>query len=304
MSTKKLILLFVLGMTLSLTGCGRTIDPEWLENKYAQSPHDFIMVGEQRVHYRDQGTGEVIVLLHGTAASLHTWDAWTTQLSRHYRIIRMDLPGFGLTGPSPHNRYQVSDDLVFLKAFLDRLQLDQVHLVGSSLGGRIAWEYSLHHPQQVRSLTLINALGYPQEAWPLPIQLGQLPVFDTLMSRFQPRFVFTHSLQDLYFDPGQVTPELVDRYYELSLFPGNRAAFPMRVKARLDQDSARISQITQPTLILWGQADRYFPLTAAYRFADDIPNATLRVYARAGHLPMEELPEQSAGDFMSFLRNL
>jgi len=132
--------LIVLVCSLLLSACGVSPDQDALLEKYTNSHSKFVSLDGNRVHYRDEGQGEVIVLLHGTASSLHTWDEWVQGLSKEYRVIRMDLPGFGLTGPDQENRYEVDDDVAFLNNFLAKLGLNSVHLAGSSLGGRIAWE--------------------------------------------------------------------------------------------------------------------------------------------------------------------
>ncbi|WP_197472233.1 alpha/beta fold hydrolase, partial [Oleiphilus sp. HI0067] len=108
----------VLVLSALLSACSQSIDPQVLEQKYTNSSSSFMELDGNRIHYRDEGEGDVIVLIHGTASSLHTWDAWTESLKQHYRIIRMDLPGFGLTGPDHKDRYEVSDDVTFLKQFL------------------------------------------------------------------------------------------------------------------------------------------------------------------------------------------
>jgi pimeloyl-ACP methyl ester carboxylesterase len=224
------------------------------------------------------------------------------ELSKQYRVIRMDLPGFGLTGPDQENRYEVEHDVAFLSGFLARLGLDRVHLVGSSLGGRIAWEYSLSHPSQAKSLTLINALGYPQERWPPAIALAQWPLVDKIMTQVSPRFLYETGLKEVYFNESQVTDAIVDRYYDLSRYPGNLDAFPRRVKARLDTDADKITLISVPTLILWGREDIYFPVENALRFHQDIKGSRIYVYSGVGHLPMEEAPTRSLTDFIKFIR--
>jgi pimeloyl-ACP methyl ester carboxylesterase len=284
-----------------LTVCSDNIDTRWLEKKYTNSASRFILIDGNRVHYRDEGEGEAIILIHGTASSLHTWDQWTEVLSKKYRVIRMDLPGFGLTGPDHSDRYQVADDVDFLKTFLNELQIDSAHAVGSSLGGRIAWQFALQHPNRVQTLGLMNALGYPQERWPPPIQMAQWPVFDEVMKRFSPRFMYEIGLKDVYHDASLVNEEIIDRYFEISRYPGNLAAFPSRVKARLDKDSDQIKQVQVPTLIMWGEKDRYFPAENAYRFHQDIRDSKLVVYRSIGHLPMEETPEHSVQDYIEFL---
>lgn len=277
------------------------INSQWLERKYTNHASRFISIDGNRVHYRDEGVGDVIVLIHGTASSLHTWDHWAKVLKQHYRVIRMDLPGFGLTGPDPSERYEVSDDVVFLRGFLDQLGISKAHIVGSSLGGRIGWQFALDHSHRVQTLTLMNALGYPQESWPPPIEMAQWSVMDELVKRFSPRFMYEIGLKDVYHDASLVNEQLVDRYYEISRYPGNLAAFPPRVQARLDQDSNHIKNIRVPTLIMWGQEDRYFPVESAHRFKQDIAHASMRIYPDVGHLPMEELPQLSVKDFVRFI---
>ena len=294
-----LIKIFILGALLS--ACSSHIDKSILIKKYSNQYSQFLNIQDMQVHYRDEGKGEVILLLHGTASSLHTWDQWTDRLIKDYRVIRLDLPGFGLTGPHPRDQYEVNNDVEFIQAFLNQLGLENVHLVGSSLGGRISWEYSLIHPKQVKSLTLINSLGYPQKAWPPAIQLAQWPIFDSLVANISPRFMFEIGLKEIYFDEDIVNADLIDRYYDLAHFPGNMDAFPKRVKAKLDNQSNQIKNITVPTLILWGEEDLFFPVKRALDFHHDIPHSTVITYGNVGHLPMEEVPKASVDDFLAFL---
>ncbi len=306
---KSLILcLTTFAMVLTLNACSGGLDKPALIEKYSNKESKFIWVSGMQVHYRDEGVGELVVLLHGTASSLHTWDQWAEQLSEEYRVIRLDLPGFGLTGPHPQDKYQVSDDVQFLKEFLQKLLVNskpqKLHLVGNSLGGRIAWQYSLAHSQQVKSLTLMNSLGYPQAQWPPAIEMAQWPILDSIVANFSPRFMFEDGLKHIYFDDALVTQKLVDRYYQLANFPGNMAAFPKRVKAKLDTHSDDIKNISVPTLVQWGAQDEYFPVARAHDFKRDIVNSKMKIYADIGHLPMEETPQQSVQDFRLFLDSL
>lgn len=296
--------ILVVSLCILLSACNNAIDQNFLEQKYTNASSKFIHIEDQRIHYRDEGSGDVILLIHGTASSLHTWDEWADELKKKFRVVRMDLPGFGLTGPDLSDRYEVSDDTKLLSKFLTALNIESAHLVGSSLGGRIAWQYALDNPKQVTTLTLMNALGYPQEKWPPPIEMAQWPIFDSVMEKFSPRFMYTIGLKDVYYNDSMVTDTLVDRYFELSRFPGNLTAFPKRVKARLDKDSSLIPKIRVPTLVIWGEEDLYFPVEAAYRFNKDIPKSEIVVFPNVGHLPMEEVPEISVNRFIDFLNRM
>lgn len=294
----------ILISSLLLSACSSVLDQDKLIEKYSNAHSKFMQLDGNRIHYRDEGQGEVLILLHGTASSLQTWDAWVTELSKQYRVIRMDLPGFALTGPDHQNRYEVKDDVAFLHAFLSKLNLEKVHLAGSSLGGRIAWQFSLDHPEKTNTLTLLNALGYAQEAWPPAIEVAQWPLMDKVMTIFSPRFLYALGLKEVYFNTEQVNDDIVDRYYELSRYPGNLDAFPRRVKAVLDKHAHNIQNITIPSLILWGEEDIYFPVKNAYRFQQDIRHSKIHVYPNVGHLPMEEVPSQSVADYIHFLNSV
>ncbi|MEZ8826140.1 alpha/beta fold hydrolase [Vibrio amylolyticus] len=295
-----LLLLFV----VVLVGCGNGANVDWIERKYTNETSEFIWVDDKKIHFRDEGSGQAVVLIHGTSSSLHAWEQWAEKLKESYRVIRMDLPGSGLTGHKSGNQYEIQDDVVFLSAFYEKLGIESMHIVGSSLGGKIAWEYSLQYPDKVMSLTLINALGYVQKSWPTAIELAQLPVFDKVIENFMPKFAVKQSLKEVYFDQRLITEELVNRYYELSLYKRNREAFTLRVKASLDTGSDRIANISPPTLILWGKEDAYFPVENAFRFEKDILNSKLIVYENVGHLPMEEAPKKSVADFSRFVETL
>ena len=296
------IIFTLLLMTSFLTACSDHPSQQQIVAKYTDSASKFISIRGNQIHYKDEGEGEIIVLIHGTASSLHTWDLWQQLLSKQFRVIRMDLPGFGLTGPDKMDRYEVTDDIDFLKTLLAKLNIEQAHFVGNSLGGRIAWQYTIEYPEAVKTLTLMNALGYPQESWPPAIQLAMSPGMETIMPLVSSRFIFSQSLNDIYFNRELITEQTIDRYFELSLVAGNAEAFPKRVKAKLDDQWQKIDQVSVPTLILWGKEDQYFSAANAMRFATDIPDAKVKLYENVGHLPMEEIPKQSSSDFIKFIQ--
>jgi pimeloyl-ACP methyl ester carboxylesterase len=150
----------------------------------------------------------------------------------------------------------------------------------------------------------MNALGYPQEKWPLPIELAQWPILDSIFASVSPRVFFSSSLKEIYFDDNLVNDALIDRYHGLANYPGNLDAFPKRVKAKLDTQPELIKGVTVPTLVMWGEEDIYFPVENAYRFQQDIPGASLKVYQNVGHLPMEEIPQKSVTDYRAFVESL
>ncbi len=280
---------------------------EQLKARWAPPPSTFIAVKGQQVHLRDEGPRddpEPMVLLHGTSASLHTWDGWAEALKPAHRVIRFDLPGFGLTGPAADGDYTIGAYVRFTVAVLDALGVRRAVLAGNSLGGNIAWELAVAHPDRVAKLILVDAGGYPLMHTSLPIgfRIAQLPVLNRLGLISLPRGVVESSVRDVYGDPSKVTPALVDRYYELTLRAGNRAALPERFRQQTHGEHAdQIPKVASPTLILWGGKDRLIPPDHAERFHRDIAGSTLVRFDALGHVPHEEDPAATAAAVAHFL---
>lgn len=275
---------------------------KYLEAKYAGPPSRFMRVNGLRVHYRDQGRGPAVVLLHGLASSLHAWDGWTRVLDKRFRVVRMDLPAFGLTGPNPARDYSYAAYDAFLTAFLDKLGIETCALAGNSLGGGIAWAYAWRHPKRVSKLILVDPAGLPTgKPLPLFMRAARLPLLRELLRRMALRGLVRTSLQEAYADPAKVTPALVDRYYELILGPGVRGAVVDLVQNRFPDQAEKLALIKAPTLIMWGEKDPWMPAAQARIFARQIPRSRVILYPGVGHAPMEETPVRTAEDALKFL---
>ncbi len=281
---------------------------EELSERWAQPPSEFVQVQGMDVHIRDTGPRNdrpPVVLLHGTSASLHTWKGWAGTLDERRRVIRFDLPGFGLTGPYPGEDYSVERYVDFVTAMLDELKLDEVVLAGNSFGGQLAWETAVAAPERVSQLILVDAAGYPLDPEDMPIgfKMAQVPGMKPLMSRLLPRGMIESSVRQVYGDPEKITPELVDRYYELTLRKGNREALFERFEAGVASQapSKRLAQLDVPTLILWGGRDKLIPLASARRFAEDITDSKLMIFDELGHVPHEEAPQATVDAVQRFL---
>jgi pimeloyl-ACP methyl ester carboxylesterase len=280
---------------------------EGLVARWAPPPSEFIDLDGQLVHLRDVGPRAdpvPIVLLHGTSASLHTWEGWMPELARTRRVIAFDLPGFGLTGPRADSDYGGDADARFTLALLDRLQVPRAVLVGNSLGGMVAWRVATLAPQRVDRLVLIDAAGLPDSLGTLPLgwQLARLPLIGAIGEWALPRAVVVQGLVAVYGDPERITTEQVDRYFELTLREGNRAALRERIRQfEPDADAGRIDTLTQPTLILWGALDSVIPVAAGREFQRRIPGSTLVVFDQLGHVPQEEDPAASLAPVKAFL---
>jgi pimeloyl-ACP methyl ester carboxylesterase len=271
---------------------------ESLVPRWAPAPSDFIDVDGLLVHVRDQGPSSdplPLVLIHGTGASLHTWEGWATELARTRRVISFDLPGFGLTGPYPNQAdgdYRDARYVAFTRLLLARLGVGRAIVAGNSLGGAIAWQLALADPERVAGLVLVDAAGHEvvPESVPLGFRLAQLPVLREGMRWVLPRRAVESSVVDVYGNPARVRGETVDRYYELTLREGNRAALMQRMDQLAPGPVARLPEIRVPTLILWGERDRLIPPRWGQAFQQAIPGSRLVNFPDLGHVPQEENP--------------
>lgn len=278
-----------------------------LKPRWALPPSEFLAIDGMLVHLRDQGPRDdpaPIVLLHGTSASLHTWEGWVTSLQAKRRVISLDLPGFGLTGPFPDGDYRMSHYSAFLAHVLDQLQVPRAVVAGNSFGGQLAWQFALDHPQRVERLVLVDSAGYPRNATSIPIgfRLAQIPALAPLMANLLPRQMIEASIRNVYGDPSKVSDELIDRYYELTLRAGNREALRQRfIQAEAGQGFTRIAELKVPTLIIWGGRDELIPPDNAERFKRDIQGSCLVLFDDLGHVPQEEDPARTVAVLMGFL---
>jgi pimeloyl-ACP methyl ester carboxylesterase len=270
--------------------------------KYGGGASRFITLDGVLVHYRDEGAGSPLVLIHGTSSSLHTWDDWVARLREHRRIVRLDLPGFGLTGPAPDRDYSAARYSHLVAALLARLGIDRADIAGNSLGGRVAMTLALEYPERVRRLVLVDAAGLSGQEPPRIFRIARTPVLNALLRWVTPRTLVRKNVAEVYGDPSRLTDALVDRYYDLLRREGNRGALLDRLNGPADPDlDGRVAEIRAPVLVEWGEKDRWIPVAFAHRLSGAIPGARLVTYAAAGHVPMEELPDATAADAEAFL---
>ncbi len=264
------------------------------------------------VHYRDEGNanGPVLVMIHGVVASLHTWDGWVQAMAGDYRIIRFDVPGFGLTGPARDGVYNAERMLKVMTSLLDFLQVGKASIIGNSLGGYIAWNFALAQPQRVEKLILLDPAGYQMRKVPWMIAAAELPGATWAMPLWMPRALIAQGIKEVYGDSGRIKEGVVQRYYDLTRRPGNRRGMMeiFRVllgvnRTELEGTGARVAELKMPTLLMWGELDRWISPKHVPLWQRDVPGLQVKVYAGVGHIPMEEIPELSAADALAFLRS-
>lgn len=311
------ILMRIFGVLLLLTALALALSRapdrpvETLVARWAPAPSDFVEVKGMVVHLRDEGPREdpnPVLLIHGTGASLHTWEGWVKVLKTRRRVVSFDLPGFGLTGPfagqyTPDD-YRGDTYARFVFDLMDRLQLPSAVVGGNSLGGEVAWRMAVMAPQRVSGLILVDAVGpaFTPQSLPIGFMIARVPVIGRISEFALPRAVIEESLADVYGHPDRVTPQLVDRYFELALRSGNRRALGLRMKQMVPgEDAEKIGTIRQPTLILWGGRDKLIPPVAARQFQQLITVSKLVMFNDLGHVPQEEDPARTVEPVKAFL---
>ena len=275
-----------------------------LEDRYLAEPADLRTVGPWRLHVRDSGLREApaVLLLHGFGASLQTWDVWAQGLSTTHRVIRIDLPGSGLSPPDPDRDYTDARSLQMLVRLLDDLGVLRASVVGHSMGGRIAWTFAARHPERTDKLVLVAPDGFASfgfeygKAMDVPASLG-------LMRHVLPQPLLRMNLQAAYAQPETLTDALTTRYHELLRAPGARQAMLDRLQQTVLQEPLPLlRQIRAPTLLVWGEADAMIPFANARDYLQAMPGSRLLSWPGVGHLPQEEAAQASLQGVADFLR--
>ena len=274
-----------------------------LEAVYLRTPADMIDVAGTRLDVRDSGPRDApaVILLHGFGSSLHTWEAWSTDLEADHRVIRFDLPGCGLSPPDPTGDYTDDRSMAVLIALMDQLGVARASIVGNSMGGRIAWTFAAAHPERVHRLVLVSPDGFASPGFAYG-RAPDVPIAVKAMRYVLPKPLMKMSLAPAYADPKVMTDDLATRYYDLMRAPGVRNAMIERMKQSVRDDPvSRLHTIQAPTLLLWGEQDRMIPFTNAADYVKAIPHATLAPLPGVGHLPQEEAPGRSLEILRKFL---
>ncbi|MGJ3236283.1 alpha/beta fold hydrolase [Marivirga sp.] len=281
------------------------------QEKYFTEESQYIEINSNKLHIRQMGEGFPLLLIHGSFSSLHTWQSWQKNLAQDFRTISVDLPGHGLTGPNPEAQYNTDYYAHLLWKLMKKLNYDSIAIAGNSMGGQVAYKMALLEPEKVKKLILLNSSGariandtakFKDQNNFSVFSLINHPVFSKLMTSITPKFLFKMSLEQVYYDKSKITEDKIQMYYDLMLHEGNRTATLKRFSQRAPSEFEKLAKIKIPSLIMWGEYDSWIPVEHAYRFDSILPNSTLKIYPNAGHVPMEEIPEETAKDAVEFLK--
>jgi pimeloyl-ACP methyl ester carboxylesterase len=251
--------------------------------------------------------GSTIILLHGGNGSIEFWIYNIPTLAQHHRVYAVDMVGSGKSD-YPDRSYSLTDQAEFLAGFMTALELDTATLIGNSMGGGIALAFTRLYPDRVDRLVLVDSMGFGREI-SLGIRLITLPA---IVSLLRPgRWMIPAMLKSNFYQGKQLPPEWLEYRYPIFAIPGRnsvilrlgqsnfnlRGVLPEVYQPILDS----LAQITQKTLIIWGEFDRIIPVKHAYIAAAALPNNQLEIFPNCGHHPYLEYPAKFDRLVLEFL---
>jgi pimeloyl-ACP methyl ester carboxylesterase len=301
-----------------------------LEAKYAMPPSQFVELSYRntlppasglsatrftdpgmtaRAHYRIRGPHDapVLLLLHGSNASLFTWEPWAKRLSDRFKVVSVDLPGHGLTGPVANHDYSSAGMVAFVAAFADKIGLQKFALAGNSMGGGVAARFAETNPDRVSALILVDAAGMPGKMGdriPLAFQLLRQPWLQPVLQQLNPKPLVREGLGKAIVRKSILTEQMIDLYTDMALLEGERGATFERFNqfgGDFNFVKDHVRALKMPVLILWGEEDHLIPVEAAHVWNAAVPGSKLIIYPATGHIPMEEVADKSAADVRQFL---
>ena len=302
------------------SGIHLDIPREELEEKYATGSSQFLdLYDGTRIHFRDEGNAKnpTVILLHGFNGSLLNFDRLVPLLVEDYRLVSIDLPGFGLTGAIPSADYSTESFIDTVTTLTTHLGIEKFSIAGNSMGGGVAWRYALNNPRKVESLILIASSGVMteedsrkfaerKENSPIVWRLMNSNILKRFLNYYTPKFFATQGLKVSVYDQKLANIEHAMQFHDLVLLEGSRnAILSMSMGSRSKMHGPEsLSRIEAPTLVIHGDKDNIIPIERSQVFEEYIDNVEVKIYSQIGHLPMYEDPNKTANDIKSFLQNL
>ena len=320
--TMKWIGIFIIAFLFVLVYSGIYLDipREELEAKYATGPSQFLDLPDgARIHFRDEGRSEspVIVLLHGFNGSLFNFERLVPLLAKDFRLISIDLPGFGLTGAIPSANYTTESFMDTVTRLTNQLGIEKFLIAGNSMGGGVAWRYTLENPTKVEGLILLASSGVGSKEDvkkfeerennpPIVWRLMNSTLFKKFLNYYTPKFFATEGLKRSVYDQKFADADHANQFHDLVLLQGSRnAILSMTMGGRRQMYGPEsLSKITSPTLVIHGEEDNIIGFERSLVFKENIDNAEIKIYPEIGHLPMYEDPVRTANDIIKFFKDL
>ena len=264
----------------------------------------FITWRGAELHYTEEGSGYPVLMIHGFGGSVRNFAKMADNLKGQFRVIRIDLPGFGLSdfpdmGDKPDYIGMYRDYLTFM---FDTLHLDSVYVMGNSMGGGIAWMAAADHPDKVKKLVLLNSAGYDVANVAGKLTMFKFKSVGHVFDRGMPMFMSEGGLEKCYGDKSKVDPAVWALNNHFTNREGNIQNMLALARSQQFPDSNIITKVQCPTLIVWGKEDAIIPVAHAEKFHRDIKNSRVIIYDPCGHVPMLERSEDLTKDFLQFVK--
>jgi pimeloyl-ACP methyl ester carboxylesterase len=266
----------------------------------ATLPGSHVVIGATRVHFVEAGNGPALILIHGLAGSTFSFRYLIPELAQHFRVIALDLRGFGFSERA-RGDHSLAGQTLLVAEVMSALGVERAHVLGHSMGAGVAQRLAIQHRERVDRLILVDsataAAAHRFRGGPLlPLLMPVIALF-TVQSRRSIR----RALHSAVHDPSYVTSEVEDGYTRPFRVKGNTRSMAAIVAHRQTDQPVDTRAIAQPTLVLWGEHDRWLSSEGGRELAESIPGARFATIRSAGHLPLEEQPELSMRQIMSFL---
>ena len=273
-------------------------------------PVHTVLVHGQRIAYLDVGAGPPVILIHGFGGSMWQWEYQQHQLSQHFRVLTLDLPGAGLSD-KPDIDYRPDQMLDFFVGFMGAAKIPQATLVGNSMGAGLAIGMALTHPTRVAKLVLVD--GLPQHV----MEKLTSPSVRRALESSAPSWLVSFGntlfgglmiesvLQEIVHNPTLLTPAVLERSNRNRQLPGLiKPIMAVRENLPLWESgfATRLGTITHPTLVLWGEEDRVFPIAVGEELHHTIKGSRFIRIPKAGHIPQWERPDVVNQTLITFIR--
>jgi len=280
----------------------RDIPAEVLESRYATPASRFMVIDGVRFHYRDEGSGPVVLLFHANFSNLIDWDPWVDALKDRYRVVRLDMTSHGLTGPDPTGDYTLPRTLELTERFIDALGIQKATLGGTSLGGTVAIHYTARHPERVERLILLSPGSLEGKE---KTSRGGVPKAAYVLKYILPRALPASMLSSGFGPPAKPPEELIDRWYDMWMREGQREAQLDRLSQYQAGDiEGLVRSIRVPVLLLWGEANSTAKFEQSVEFREllkDAPSLTFISYPGVGHMAVEQAGPEIGRDVRQWL---
>lgn len=287
-----LVIIFLIPLTFFLLQPDRIISKEEAKKELSSPVSHFITWRNAEVHYTDEGSGFPVLMIHGFGGSYTNFNALAGLMKNQYRVIRVDLPGFGLSdfpGLNENEDY-LQDYRDYITFILDTLHLDSVYVIGNSMGGAATWMTAIDHPDKVRKIVLLDPAGYDSKKIAGNLMMFKFKSVRQMFNKGMPMFMSREGTNRTFFNKDSIREEFILRNNKFTNRQGNIAHMLNLATSNQFPDESLISKVTRPTLIIWGKQDEIIPVAYAERFHKDIKGSQLEIIDQCGHCPMIEKP--------------